>query len=62
LTCPPEKYRTLAAFWMIWSAARKEKFQVITSTTGRRPVIAIPMAAPTNPPSLIGVSITRCGP
>ena len=42
--------------------ARNEKFQVIISTTGFRPAIAIPIAAPVNPPSAIGTSITRFGP
>ena len=35
---------------------------VMISTTGRRPIIAAPMAAPTNPSSAIGVSRTRLGP
>ena len=43
---------------MIWSTARNEKFMVIISTMGRMPIIAMPMAAPVNPPSQIGVSIT----
>ena len=47
---------------MIWSEARKEKFQVIISTTGLRPSIAIPIAAPVKPPSAIGVSMTRLAP
>ncbi len=47
---------------MIWSAAWNEKFQVIISTIGFIPNIAIPMAAPVKPPSAIGVSITRFGP
>ena len=42
---------------MIWSAAWNEKFQVIISTIGRRPFIAMPIAAPVNPPSAIGVSM-----
>ena len=32
------------------------------STTGRRPSMAAPQAAPTNPLSLMGVSITRSAP
>ena len=47
---------------MIWSAARNEKFQVIISTTGFMPIIAIPIAAPVKPPSEIGVSIILFGP
>ena len=47
---------------MIWSTAWKEKFQVIISTIGRIPIIAMPIAAPVKPPSAIGVSITRFGP
>jgi hypothetical protein len=47
---------------MIWSAARNEKFQVIISTTGRIPIIAMPTAAPVNPFSEIGTSIIRLGP
>ena len=47
---------------MIWSAAWNEKFQVIISTIGRIPIIAMPIAAPVKPPSAIGVSITRFGP
>ena len=34
----------------------------MTSTTGRRPVIAAPTAAPTKPISAMGVSMTRSGP
>src|SRR5579883_3067146 len=43
---PPEKYRIFAAFWMIWSAAISEKFHVMTSMTGRRPSMAIPIPRP----------------
>ena len=39
---------------MIWSAAWNEKFQVIISTIGRIPIIAMPIAAPVKPPSAIG--------
>ena len=31
----------------------------ISSATGRKPAVAAPIAAPTNPDSLIGVSSTR---
>jgi hypothetical protein len=42
--------------------ARQRKSQYMISTTGRRPDIAMPMAAPTMPFSEIGVSTTRVGP
>jgi len=35
---------------------------VIISTIGRMPIIAMPMAAPVNPPSQMGVSITLLAP
>ena len=38
------------------------KLIVMISTTGRSPSIAAPMAAPTNPSSAIGVSLTRFAP
>jgi hypothetical protein len=47
---------------MIASAARNEKFQVIISTTGLKPVIAMPTAAPVKPFSAMGVSTTLLGP
>jgi hypothetical protein len=47
---------------MIWSVARNEKFQVIISTTGLMPIIAMPTAAPVNPSSEMGVSMTLLGP
>ena len=50
-----------AAWLTIWSIASRLKLIVMISTTGRRPSIAAPMAAPTNPSSQIGVSRTRSG-
>ena len=47
---------------MIWSIARSEKLIVMSSTTGRRPVIAAPMPMPTIVFSEIGVSRTRFSP
>ena len=42
--------------------ATSEKFHVISSTMGRRPVIAAPMPTPTKPHSAMGVSMTRFSP
>jgi hypothetical protein len=52
----------LAAWLTIWSMASRLKLIVMISTIGRMPSIAAPIAAPTNPPSQIGVSTTRVGP
>jgi hypothetical protein len=46
----------------IWSSASSEKLIVISSTTGRRPVIAAPTPMPTIVFSEIGVSRTRFSP
>ena len=49
--------------WLtIWSMASSEKLIVISSTTGRRPVIAAPTPMPTIVFSEIGVSRTRFSP
>ena len=49
--------------WLtIWSIASSEKLTVISSTTGRRPVIAAPTPTPTIVFSEIGVSRTRFSP
>ena len=49
--------------WLtIWSIASSEKLIVISSTTGRRPVIAAPTPTPTIVFSEIGVSRTRFSP
>ncbi len=47
---------------MTMSIATRMKLTVMISTTGRRPIIAAPMPAPTKPSSEIGVSRTRFGP
>ena len=51
-----------AAWLTIWSSASSEKLIVISSTTGRRPVIAAPTPMPTIVFSEIGVSRTRFSP
>jgi hypothetical protein len=61
-TVPPNMYRILAAWLMTWSIATRMKLIVMISTTGRRPIMAAPMPAPTKPSSEIGVSRTRMGP
>ncbi len=49
--------------WLtIWSSASSEKLIVISSTTGRSPVIAEPTPMPTIVFSEIGVSRTRFSP
>ena len=49
--------------WLtIWSMASREKLIVISSTTGRRPVMAAPTPMPTIVFSEIGVSRTRFSP
>ena len=49
--------------WLtIWSIASSEKLIVISSTTGRSPVIAAPTPMPTIVFSEIGVSRTRFSP
>ena len=60
--CPPDICRTFAALFRIWSNATALKFQVMNSTMGRSPTIAAPMPTPANPPSAMGVSMTRLAP
>ena len=60
-TWPPNIACIFAAWLTIWSMASRLKLSVMISTTGRRPSIAAPIAAPTNPSSQIGVSRTRVG-
>ena len=55
-------YRMEAAQFTIWSSASSEKFTVMISTTGRRPVIAAPTPMPTIVFSEIGVSRTLFSP
>ena len=62
LTWPPNMAWIFAAWFTIWSIASRLKLMVMISTTGRRPSIAAPIAAPTKPSSAIGVSRTRFGP
>jgi hypothetical protein len=52
----------LAAWLKIWSAQTKKKSMYISSMMGRIPTMAAPTAMPTNPCSLIGVSMTRLPP
>ena len=61
-TWPPDMYRILAAELTIWSIARRAKFHVMTSTTGRSPTMAAPTPKPVKPNSAMGVSTTRIGP
>lgn len=58
---PPNMYRNLAAWLKIWSKHTPMKSMNINSATGRRPLVAAPIAAPMNADSLIGVSSTRPG-
>ena len=51
-----------AAWLTIWSIASSEKLIVISSTTGRSPLIAAPTPMPTMVFSEIGVSRTRFSP
>ena len=51
-----------AAWLTIWSNASSEKLIVMSSTTGRRPVMAAPTPMPTIVFSEIGVSRTRFSP
>ena len=62
VNCPPDICRIFAALLMSWSAATSEKFQVMSSMTGRRPTMAAPMPTPTKPFSAMGVSMTRLSP
>ena len=58
----PERQCVLAATVTIVSNGQVMKSANWSSTTGRSPIQAAPMAAPTNPSSEIGVSITRSSP
>ena len=51
-----------AAWLTIWSKASSEKLIVMSSTTGRSPVMAAPTPMPTIVFSEIGVSRTRFSP
>jgi len=62
LNWPADWERVLAALLTIWSKARMAKFQVMNSTTGRKPFMAAPTPMPAKPSSAIGVSITLLGP
>ena len=52
----------MAAWLPSWSITMPAKSTYMISATGRRPVIAAPMAAPTMAGSEIGVSMTRVSP
>ena len=58
----PERQCVFAASVTIGSNAHEAKSANCSSTTGRSPIQAAPTAAPTNPSSAIGVSITRSPP
>ena len=58
---PPNMYRNFAAWLKIWSKQTPMKSMNMSSTTGRRPPVAAPTAAPMNADSEIGVSSTRPG-
>lgn len=55
-------YRMTARWFSIWSMATYAKLTVINSGTGRRPVIAAPVAMPMIAASEIGVSNMRFSP
>ena len=55
----PERQCVFAATVTIGSKAQVMKSANCSSTTGRSPIQAAPIAAPTKPSSAIGVSITR---
>ena len=58
----PERQWVFAASVTMGSNAHEAKSANCSSTTGRSPIQAAPTAAPTNPSSAIGVSITRSPP
>src|SRR4051812_2918022 len=62
LSCPPDMYRCLAAWFTICSIESVRKSSYMISTTGRMPCIAAPMPAPTIAISEIGVLRTRSAP
>ena len=51
-----------AAILTIWSNPTREKLIDINSTIGFKPAAALPIPAPINPASEIGVSLIRSGP
>ena len=53
--CPPDMYSIFGALLMIWSAATRQKLQLMNSMIGRSPYIAAPMPRPEKPVSLMGV-------
>jgi hypothetical protein len=57
--CPPDMKRSLAAWLTIMSEQTVMKFISMISTTGLKPIIAAPMAAPVKAVSEIGVETTR---
>ena len=59
---PPIMKRSFAAWFTIWSNATAEKSENCSSTTGRSPVSAAPIAQPTKPLSVSGVSRIRSAP
>ena len=59
---PPIMKRSFAAWFRIWSNATPAKSENCSSTTGRRPVSAAPIAQPTKPLSVSGVSRIRSAP
>ena len=59
---PPNMYRFFAAWLTISSMAHSAKSTTRISTTGRRPVSAMPTAAPMIVASEIGVSMIRAAP
>ena len=58
----PDRQCVFAATVTIGSKAQETKSANWSSTTGRSPIHAAPIAAPTKPSSEIGVSITRSSP
>jgi hypothetical protein len=62
LPWPPNMKRFLAAWLTISSIAHNAKSTTRISTTGFRPVSAMPTAEPAIVASEIGVSMTRAGP
>ena len=58
----PERQCVFAATVTITSNAQVTKSANWSSTTGRSPIHAAPIAAPTKPSSAIGVSSTRAAP
>src|SRR5215470_16630196 len=59
VSCPPDMYRSFAAWFTTCSAARVMKSSYMISATGRMPCIAAPIAVPASAISEIGVLRTR---